>query len=130
MSAIEPLPFVVHVDDLDDPGDLVQALGLRAFLSGDQPWARTRRLSRLRPKATLLPPGVAPLRVVREAGRRCQLAVGDGWTLVTVRWNDRTAHLTVTARDDELARGVLAAASRGAAEAAPPEDQSVHVGFW
>jgi hypothetical protein len=130
MDASHPLPFVVHVDDMDDPGDVLDALILGPFIAGEQPHARIVRLHRVRPDATLLPPAVRPVRVAVDGGFRCQIAAGDGWTLRTARWKDGTARLTVTAVSEELARDVLRRATAGAVEPTRPLDEAVTIGFW
>lgn len=130
MEPFSALPFAVQVDGFDDPGDLVDALGLAAFVSGEQPWAREATLHRVRPDASLLPPDVEPARAVTEPGRRSHVAVGDGWTLRARRWSDATANVSVTAVSDELARSVLNLAVDGALEPARAEDEAVTMGFW
>ena len=130
MATSLPLPFVVTVDDTDAPGDVIDALVLGRFVAGDQPCARTVRLQRVRPDARLLPDDSEPTRVADDLGRRSHLAEGEGWTLRAVRWLDATAHVTVVAADDALARAVLAAATAGAEEAEPPLDEAVSMGFW
>ena len=60
MEPLARLPFVVHVDGTDEPDLVVEALGLGAFVSGSQPWARSARLHRVRDGASLLPLGAEP----------------------------------------------------------------------
>jgi Domain of unknown function (DUF5925) len=48
------LPVVVSLDDADSPCDAVDALTLAAFTVSEQPWARTARLDRTKPDASLL----------------------------------------------------------------------------
>ena len=90
-----PLPFVVNLDDTHDPADAIDALLLGRFVAGTQPVARTVELERVRPDATLLPPGVEPIRRSTTDVYRSCLAIGDGWTLRVQRWKDATATLTV-----------------------------------
>lgn len=130
MQPTPSLPFVVHVDDCDDPGDIICALALDAFVSGSQPWAREVRLERVRADAQLIPAGCEAARVAHSHGRHAQLVTGPGWTLHSVRWNDRTAIVSVTASDDELARRILDQACDNAIEPPPPEDDAVVLGFW
>lgn len=130
MEPCSSLPFVVHVDDLDDPGDVVDALVLAPFVSGAQPWARSVGLHRVRSEAPLRPPGSTLVRLAEDRTRRSHLAVGDGWTLRAVRWRDRTASITVTAVSEALAQAVLAQATAGAEDPRPPEDEAVTMGFW
>jgi hypothetical protein len=123
------LPVVVNLDDADSPYDAVDALMLAAFTVGEQPWARTARLDRTKPDASLLPAGAHVIRTAVENTRDSRLAIGDGWTLRAVRWRTGGAEVTVTAVSDELARTVLEHATR---DAVPPEpaDDAVTIGFW
>jgi hypothetical protein len=130
MEPRSSLPFVVHVDDSDDPGDIIDALALDAFVSGAQPCARMAHLDRVRADAPLIPADSQPFRTARFRGRHSQLVRGPGWTLRSVHWNDRTADLTVTARDDDLARRILDEACQNAVEAEPEEDDALVLGFW
>ncbi|MBW3615156.1 MAG: AAA family ATPase [Actinobacteria bacterium] len=130
MEPTRGLPFVVSLDDTDDPADVIDALALGRFAAGIEPAARSAHLSRLRPDAPLLPPGVECTWSVEGSGRRAHLAEGEGWTLRAVRWSDASGELTVTARTAELASGILEAATRGAVEPAGDEDAAVTVGFW
>ncbi len=130
MQPTSQLPFVVHVDDTDDPGDIVDALALEAFVSGAQPFARTRRLNRVRADAPLAPPGAEVTRVARSPGRQVQLVQGPGWSLRSCRWNTQAADVTVTATSDRLALTVLDQACADAVEPEPPEDDALVLGFW
>ncbi|HEX3425448.1 MAG TPA: DUF5925 domain-containing protein [Acidimicrobiales bacterium] len=123
------IPYVVRLDDSDDPGDVIDALALDAFVTGAEPWAQTRHLERVRSDARLIPPGTEACRVARFQGRRSHLARGPGWTLSAVRWKNGTARVQVTATSDEIARRVLTEATEGAAEAAAERDE-LPVGFW
>lgn len=130
MDTPNPLPFVVHVDDTDDPGDVLDALILGQFVAGSQPHARSVRLNRVRREAALLPPGTAASRVVVNGNCRSHLAAGEGWTLRAARWADGSAHLTVTATTAEIARAVLRQATRDAVEPRRRADEAVTIGFW
>jgi hypothetical protein len=123
-------PFVVTIDDTDDADDLVDAMALRAFTVGTQPWARSRQLNKVLPDATLLPTGGALVRSATTSGRTASLATGEGWTLRVSRWRDGSANLTVTAETEGLAIAVLEEASRGAEAPPDPEDERVTIGFW
>jgi uncharacterized protein DUF5925/ATPase family protein associated with various cellular activities (AAA) len=124
------LPVRVTVDDADVPYDVVDALVLARFTSGDEPHARTRRLDRVKPEASLLPDGAQVLRSVHEDTRHSTLAAGDGWTLRAVRWRAGGGEVTVTATSEELAERVLARAVDGAAAEPPPDPDVVEMGFW
>lgn len=124
------LPFVFGLDDADTPYDAVDGLALAAFLTGAQPWARTTRLDRVKPGARLVPRGARVVRAVEEDDRSSQLAVGDGWTLRSVRWRSGGGEVTVTAVDEKVGRAVLKKAVKGAAADPPPKDEAVAMGFW
>jgi len=125
-----PLPFVVNLDDADDPADAIDAILLGRFVAGTQPVARTLEVARVRADVTLLPPGVEPVRqAIKENVRAC-LAVGPDWTLRVVRWKDATATLTVTATGIDVATTILDAATAGAIEPEPVDDTRAVVGFW
>jgi len=126
-TPLEP-PVVMMIDDADSPYGLLDALSLTAFGRGEQPWARAAQLERLRPDATLVPAGGRVVRAVVEDSRESRLAVGDGWTLRTVR-EKGSAELTVTAVTDELARSILDEVS-AAAETEPDSPADAQIGFW
>jgi hypothetical protein len=130
MDPTERLRIVASVDDADSPNDVIDLLGLAAFVSGEQPWARSVRLGRVRRDAALLPDGVEPLRTVVVSDRRSILAAGPDWTLRLHRWSDRSADLTITATNAEVGNRVLRQATHGAAEARPVPEKAVTMGFW
>jgi hypothetical protein len=121
---------MLHFDDMDVPSDVVDALALSHFVSGEQPWARTKRLDRVRPDATLLPPDATLARVAVDEGREARLATGDGWTVRAVRWRTGGASITVTAESEDLALTVLDQCTADATEAVAPETGEVEIGFW
>jgi hypothetical protein len=123
-------PFVVALDDTDSVDDVVDAMALRAFVAGAQPWARTRQLNRVLPDATLLPSGGTVVRSATVSGRTACLAAGEGWTLHVCRWKDGSASLMVTAETDDLARAVLEDAGRDVEAPPEPDDEKVTIGFW
>ncbi|AXI80524.1 AAA family ATPase [Peterkaempfera bronchialis] len=128
------LPIQVQLDDSDSPFDVVDALALARFTSGEQPWCRSTSLQRVKGEATLLPPGCRVVRSSREKNRSALLAEGDGWTLKVTRWvghgGSKHADVTVTAVDDGLAERVLAQAVDDAEEPPPAEGDVVLMGFW
>lgn len=121
---------MLHFDDMDVPSDVVDALALSHFVSGDQPWARTKRLDRVRPDATLLPHHAKLARVAVDEGREARLATGAGWTVRAVRWRTGGASITVTAETEELALEVLEQCTADAADPVVPETGEVEIGFW
>ena len=130
MDPTEHLRPVAHVDDADSPSDVIDLLGLAAFVSGAQPWARSLRLQRVAKDATLLPRDATACRTaVRDEGRH-SLVIGPDWTLIVRRWADQTADLVATAGDEEVGERILREASTGATEPAPPDDGTIDVGFW
>lgn len=124
------LPPVLGADDSDTPADIVDALALAPFTAGTQPYASTTRLSEVRPEAPLLPPDATVLRRAAEPDRDACLAAGDGWTIRVVRWHSGGAEVSVTAVTEELARTVLAQATKDAAAESVADDQVVSMGFW
>lgn len=120
---------MVSLDDSDTPFDVVDALALEPFTSGEQPWAHSVQIDRLRPGATLVPADATVVRTVVEDSRDSRLAVGDGWTLRAVRWRGGGGEVTVTAVSEELARSVVVGVVKGATADARPDDD-VPMGFW
>jgi hypothetical protein len=118
------------LDDSDSPADMLDSLILARFADGSQPWARTRRLDRIRPEATLLPPDAVPIRQAVDDGTESVLAAGEGWTARAVRWRAGGGQVVVTAVTDELAAKVLDAAVADATPPAEPDDENVEIGFW
>jgi hypothetical protein len=124
------LPLAIGVDDTDTPGDMLDALALAPFAAGTQPYASTARLGEVRPGASLLPPGATVLRRAAEPDRESWLAAGDGWTIRVVRWHGGGAEVSVTAVADDVARTVLALATKDAATEQRADDGLVSMGFW
>ncbi|MFJ8648130.1 DUF5925 domain-containing protein [Streptomyces sp. NPDC093546] len=125
----EALPIRLNVDDSDSPADVVDALFLGRFATGEQPYARSTTIDRVKPGVELLPPGGAVLRAARDDDRSATLAEGDGWTLLVSRWS-RGADVTVTAVDAELAERILTQATEGAQDEPEPQPDDVTMGFW
>lgn len=125
----DALPIRLNVDDSDSPSDVVDALFLGRFATGEQPHSHAANIDRVRSGATLLPPGARVLRSARDDDRSATLAEGDGWTLLVSRWN-RGADVTVTATSEELAEKVLNQATDGAADEPEPQPENVTMGFW
>ncbi|MET9345756.1 DUF5925 domain-containing protein [Streptomyces termitum] len=124
-----PLPVSIQIDDSDSPTDVLDALVLDRFTTGEQPHSHSTTLDRARPDATLLPPGARVLRGAEEDDRSSVLAEGDGWTILSTRWKHR-ADVLVTATDPELARRVLDQAVENARDEPEPEPEDVTMGFW
>ncbi|WP_198950319.1 DUF5925 domain-containing protein [Kineosporia sp. A_224] len=125
------MPAGVALDDSDRAMDVVDLLALEPFVSGRQPFARSTTLEDVLPDAALLPPDGVRARHAVEDNARSALVVGDGWTLRSTHWlRTRRAEVAVTAVDEDLARTVLEAATRGAVEPAAAADTHVSVGFW
>ncbi|MFI6949051.1 DUF5925 domain-containing protein [Streptomyces sp. NPDC050422] len=123
------LPVRLNVDDSDSPSDVVDALLLGRFATGEQPYSHSSSLDRVRKSATLLPEGAKVLRAARDDDRSATLAEGEGWTLLISRWN-RGADVTVTATSAELANKVLDEATEGAQDEPEPQPENVTMGFW
>lgn len=112
----DALPIRLNVDDSDSPSDVVDALFLGRFASGEQPYSHSVTIERVKAEATLLPPEATVLRSARDSDRSATLAEGEGWTMLVSRWS-RGADVTVTAVSDELASSVLGEATEGAGRA-------------
>ncbi|MFC8495251.1 MULTISPECIES: DUF5925 domain-containing protein [unclassified Streptomyces] len=123
------LPIRLNLDDSDSPSDVVDALFLGRFATGEQPHAHSTTLDRVKPEATLLPAGARVLRASKDDDRSALLAEGEGWTLLVSRWN-RGADVTVTATDAELATRILGEATDGAKDEPEPQPENVTMGFW
>ncbi|MER7903987.1 DUF5925 domain-containing protein [Streptomyces sp. NPDC095614] len=123
------LPIRLTVDDSDAPSDVVDALFLGRFATGEQPHSHSSSLDRVRPGATLLPAAAEVLRSARDDDRSATLAEGDGWTVLVSRWN-RGADVTVTATSPELAQKILSEATDGARDEPEPQPENVAMGFW
>ncbi|MFG1866084.1 DUF5925 domain-containing protein [Microbispora bryophytorum] len=125
-----PVPMRIWLDDADSPADVIDAMALSPFATGEQPWSRTTSLGRVRADAPLTAEGGRLLRVAQHTdGYETRLVAGEGWTLRVVRGANRSATLTATAVSEELAGSVLEQATRDAEEAAPDADH-VRMGFW
>ncbi|MEV7547479.1 DUF5925 domain-containing protein, partial [Streptomyces sp. NPDC089915] len=125
----DALPIRLHVDDSDSPSDVVDALFLGRFATGEQPYAQSVTIERVKTEATLLPPHATVLRSARDTDRSATLAEGEGWTVLVSRWS-RGADVTVTAVSEELAQRVLGQATDGAQDEPEPQPENVTMGFW
>ena len=125
------LPLAGAVDDGDRLVDVVDLLALDAFVTGREPYGRSKYLENVRSDAPLI---TEDARVVRDAvddDGQGRLAVGEGWTLHVNRWKQsRRARVTVTAVSAELAESVLEAATLDAVEEPTPTPDNVPIGFW
>jgi hypothetical protein len=122
--------FIFTLDDTDSPADVIDALALVAFLSGDQPWARSVELDRVRPDAALVPAGHLPERVARLRHVSAHLVRSDSWTLLVRRYDEGHVQFVVTARDEATGQPVLDEVTAGVCEPPPSSDEGVPVGFW
>jgi hypothetical protein len=117
------------IDDSDSPLDVVDALFLGRFTRGEQPYSRSRSVSRVKKEHSLLPADAAVLREARTDNRLSVLAEGEGWTALVQRWKEG-ADVTVTAVSDELAQERLDEAVKDAEDEPEPESDAVSMGFW
>ena len=125
------LPLAGSVDDTDRLVDVVDLLALDGFVTGQEPYGRTRYLENVRADAALTTDDARVLRDAVEEDTLGRLSVGDGWTLHVTRWlQSRRARVTVTAVTAELAETVLDTAVRGAVEEPTPTPDNVPIGFW
>lgn len=125
----DALPIRLNVDDNDSPSDVVDALFLGRFATGEQPYSHAVNIERVRSGATLLPADARVLRLAKDDDRSATLAEGDGWTLLISRWS-RGADVTVTATSADLAKRILEEATDGAADEPEPQPENVTMGFW
>ncbi|MEV0849021.1 DUF5925 domain-containing protein [Streptomyces sp. NPDC049954] len=123
------LPVRLHVDDSDSPTDVVDALFLGRFATGEQPFSVSRHVERVKREASLLPPEARVLRSAKDDDRSAVLAEGAGWTLLASRWS-RGADVTVTATSAELAQTVVASAVKDVEDEPEPKPENVTMGFW
>jgi hypothetical protein len=112
------------------PISVLDSFLMAPFLDGSQPFARSQRLASVREEATLRPAGTEPVWSVVSGSRTGMLVIGDGWTLLSVRWAEGGANVEVVANSDELAKTVLASAVDGATAELPADDPRVEIGFW
>ena len=125
------LPLSGSVDDGDRLVDVVDLLALDAFVTGREPFGRSKYLENVRADAALTTDDARVVRDAAEDDGQGRLAVGDGWTLHVTRWKQsRRARVTVTAVSAELAQSVLDSATANAVEEPAPADDSVPIGFW
>jgi Domain of unknown function (DUF5925)/ATPase family associated with various cellular activities (AAA) len=130
-SAPAVLPLSASVDDGDSLTDVVDLLALDAFVTGREPFGRTRYLENVRADAALTTDDARVIRDAVEEDGHGRLSVGDGWTLHVARWKQsRRARVTVTAITAELAASVLETATSNAVEEPEPSADSVPIGFW
>nr|WP_286199551.1 DUF5925 domain-containing protein [Actinospica acidiphila] len=125
----DALPIRLNVDDNDSPADVVDALFLGRFATGEQPYSHAVNIERVRSGATLLPAQARVLRLAKDDDRSATLAEGDGWTLLISRWS-RGADVTVTATSADLAERIVEEATDGAADEPEPQPENVTMGFW
>lgn len=124
------LPYAVTLDGYDAPADVVDSMLLGRFVAGEEPHARTRRLTRVRPDAALIPSGSKPRRSAHTDHESRAFTRGPGWSLVAVHWTKTaTAQVVVTAKDQLLASSILEQACADAT-LPEPDDDTTPVGFW
>ncbi|MCO8273169.1 DUF5925 domain-containing protein [Actinoplanes sp. TRM 88003] len=125
------LPLAGAVDDGDRLVDVVDLLALDAFVTGREPYGRSKYLENVRSDAPLMTDDARIVRDAVDEDGQGRLAVGEGWTLHVTRWKQsRRARVTVTAVNAELAESVLEAATRDAVEEPRPTPDNVPIGFW
>ena len=106
-------PVSFQFDSTDTVGDVIDVLAMEAFAAGREPYARSRRMDRVRPDVPLWPADAAVLRTSREENREAVLVRGEGWTLRAVRWRGGSGMVEVTAVSDERCAAVLEEATPG-----------------
>jgi hypothetical protein len=123
------VPFSLSFDDEDSPRDVIDALAITRFATGEYPFARSASVPDLKASAPLWPAGAELLRSAHSEHQTAVLASGDGWLLHTVRRKDN-ADVTVTAVTDELAERILAETILDASEPPTEDEDVVRMGFW
>ncbi|WP_328460512.1 DUF5925 domain-containing protein [Actinoplanes sp. NBC_00393] len=125
------LPLAGSVDDDDRLVDVVDLLALDAFVTGREPFGRTKFLENLRAEAPLTIPGARLVREAKDDDGHGRLSVGEGWSLHVTRWKQsRRARVEVTAISADLADQVLAEVVADACDEPEPVADSVPIGFW
>ncbi|MFE7135866.1 DUF5925 domain-containing protein [Streptomyces sp. NPDC057638] len=125
----DALPIRLQVDDSDSPTDVVDALFLGRFATGEQPHSHGHQVERVRKGLDLLPPGATVLRTARDDDRRSVLAEGEGYTVLISHWS-QSAEVTVTATSAELAERIVRESTQNAADEPEPQPEDVTMGFW
>jgi hypothetical protein len=124
------LSWVMNVDDADSARDIIDALGLMPYVTGEQPHARSLELEHVLPEAPLCPERARVLRTSEDDGIRTTLTAGEGWTLRTIKRANGSAVLNVCAASEELAREVIEMCTTGATAEPEPDRSLVSMGFW
>ncbi|MEU0539861.1 DUF5925 domain-containing protein [Nocardia sp. NPDC005978] len=124
------MSWVMSLDDSDSPRDIIDALGLAPFVSGEHPHALSAELERVKPDAALCPEDARILRTSDDESTKTVLAAGEGWMLRVLRRTNGTAMLHVSAVTEELARTVIEVCSKDATVAEEADDTQVSMGFW
>lgn len=78
----DALPIRLTVDDSDSPSDVVDALFLGRFATGEQPYSHSSTIDRVKPGVTLMPPGATVLRAARDDDRSAtspRATAGRSW---------------------------------------------------
>src|SRR6201995_2166227 len=90
-------PLAGSVDHTARLVDVVDLLALDGFVTGREPFGRTRYLENVRADAALTTDDARVIRDAVEEDSHGRLSVGDGWTLHVTRWlQSRRARVTVT----------------------------------
>lgn len=123
-------PVVFNLSDTNSPADVMDVLSLRPFASGEQPWSRSTQIDQVKKEAPLRPAEGRMIRVAHEKNKESVLYTGEGWTLLTNRWQHGSAYLAVSAVSEELAKSILDEAVRDATEPPKEDETTVEMGFW
>jgi hypothetical protein len=128
-SLTHPLPFQFVINDPNSPGEVINAMLIARFASGELPFARSHRLRQVKDEHSLLPPGAQVLRTSGGSDGSTVLAVGSDWAVRSNRWRFG-AQVLVLAASDEIAERVLKESVDGAEKEDEPEPSVVSMGFW
>ena len=115
------LPIRLNVDDSDSPSDVVDALFLGRFATGEQPYSHSSSLDRVKSGATLLPPAAdgaarGPRRRPERDPRRGRRLDAAGLAVEPGRRRHGHRHHRRTGREDPV-RGDRRGAGRAGAAA-------------
>ncbi|NJP68984.1 AAA family ATPase [Streptomyces sp. ventii] len=125
----EQPPFGLVINDPTSPGEVIDALLVAGYASGDYPYARSKRLRQVKEEHSLLPADVRVRHTSRGSDNDSVLACGTDFLVRSQRWQFG-AQVTVVARSDEVAERVLKEAVDGAEKPEETEATSVSMGFW
>jgi hypothetical protein len=127
MTALD-VPLTMPLTDSSSASDVLRALALVRFASGEEPWCRDADLRALPADADMTPCGGRVERQLVDVDKEL-LVRGDGWTMLLQRWSSGRGRVVVTAVHEDLADEVSQAILKQDDHPAL-DDRHVHIGFW